>query len=325
MTHWSQRWTIWALLCLVACGDDDGASEAAALGAAGQCVPFSQSMCPCPGSTLGQLSGVQVCAADGLSYGQCQGCAEGSSGASLSGAGQVGSTGGTAVPGMAVAIASQAGATAGSSFGSSQSGAGAGVPAGATSGIADGGGMAGAGGSSGASGALTTGGVMATDGAADAAQGASEAEYDESETLSLGVAPEGEAEGVSCGVGLPVLCELGREQCCIRSLSTDSCIDAGAACTCQEPGCEVTSARCDGPEDCPSGQVCCGEIVGGSSYSNFACATSCADTGFLTARRVACHMDEADDQCPAGTVCSNSQFLTNLQVCIDPSTISQDL
>lgn len=143
---------------------------------------------------------------------------------------------------------------------------------------------------------------------------------EDGETLTLGVAPEGAAAGVSCGVGLPVLCELRVERCCIRSLTTDSCIPVDQVCSCDGlDGCVVATADCDGPEDCGAGQQCCGALSNVTgTYSRFGCQTSCDP---LRNERVACH--EGQDACPEGTVCANSQLLTNVQVCIDPETIRQ--
>ncbi|MDD9935656.1 MAG: hypothetical protein OXT09_18740 [Myxococcales bacterium] len=124
--------------------------------------------------------------------------------------------------------------------------------------------------------------------------------------------------GTSCGVGLPVTCELDVEKCCTRSLRTDTCIGVAESCTCDLPDCTVMESHCDGPEDCPDGQVCCGTLVGGSRYERFECVSSC---DFAGTQRIACH--QADPQCPAGNECANSQLLTNLQVCIDPETIRQ--
>jgi hypothetical protein len=128
-----------------------------------------------------------------------------------------------------------------------------------------------------------------------------------------------EVKGVACGVGLPILCELGTQICCVRSLETDTCIAANAACTCQTQGCAVMETECDGPEDCDAGQVCCGTLASNQGgYDNFACAAQCQSTGN---QRIACHA--GGTACPSGLVCANSQLLTNVQVCIDPATIEQ--
>jgi len=129
----------------------------------------------------------------------------------------------------------------------------------------------------------------------------------------------GAVRGVSCGVGLPTLCEIGKEKCCVRSLETDTCIAESAMCECKLQNCTVMQTHCDGPEDCAMGQVCCGTLAqNGSGYDDFACAVQCQATG---QQRVACH--EGETMCPNGLTCANSQLLTNVQICIDPATIEQ--
>lgn len=131
--------------------------------------------------------------------------------------------------------------------------------------------------------------------------------------------------GTQCGVGLPVTCALGTEKCCIRSLATDSCIDVDAPCTCNVSGCATLETHCDGPEDCDNGRVCCGTLQDPSStefslqanhYREFSCQASC---DYNSTQRIACH--PLDPECPTGTLCENSQLLTNLRICIDPATI----
>jgi hypothetical protein len=129
----------------------------------------------------------------------------------------------------------------------------------------------------------------------------------------------GAVRGISCGVGLPTLCELGKEKCCVRSLATDTCVEASATCDCDVQNCTSMEALCDGPEDCESGQVCCGTLSqNGNGYDRFVCAAQCQSTG---QQRVACH--EGETMCPTGLICANSQLLTNVQICIDPATIEQ--
>jgi hypothetical protein len=129
----------------------------------------------------------------------------------------------------------------------------------------------------------------------------------------------GAVKGVSCGVGLPALCEIGKQKCCVRSLQTDTCIDESAMCSCELQGCTVMQTHCDGPEDCENGQVCCGTLAqNGNGYTDFVCAAQCQATG---QQRIACH--DTEDKCPSNLICANSQLLTNVQICIDPSTIEQ--
>jgi hypothetical protein len=89
----------------------------------------------------------------------------------------------------------------------------------------------------------------------------------------------------------------GMVQCYTSSLRCDDlcCVNATApsfecgttATTCPGSGGGVqATARCDGPEDCPSGRECCQNMYGSRS-----CSTSCS---VMTV----CH---TDDDCPSGT------------------------
>ena len=142
------------------------------------------------------------------------------------------------------------------------------------------------------------------------------------QTEALGLAPAGASPGVSCGVGLPLLCASSEEKCCIRSLRTDTCIDINEACECDLPECTTTTAACDGPEDCVNGQKCCGTtraggLPGAGTYENFSCSADCSGR----TRWEACH--EGEGTCPSGLICANSQLLTNLQICISADSIQQ--
>jgi hypothetical protein len=188
-----------------------------------------------------------------------------------------------------------------------QSVAGAGGVAGTAPGAAGSSGAAG--GSSGSAGRAPmtsgAGGSSATDGGVDSG--------------SEPTPTSGAVRGISCGVGLPTLCEIGKQKCCVRSLETDTCIEASAMCDCELQNCTTMETHCDGPEDCESGQVCCGTLAqNGAGYDDFVCAAQCQGTG---QQRVACH--EGETMCPSGLTCANSQLLTNVQICIDPATIEQ--
>lgn len=194
---------------------------------------------------------------------------------------------------------------AGSGGSAGTAGTSAGTAAGTSAGTA--GTSAGMNGMAGAS-ASGEGGVAGTAGA-DAGS-----ESDGGEPLpAADVAP-----GASCGVGLVVQCAQDTEKCCARSLEADTCIEASAECSCGLEGCTTLQVYCDGPEDCADGQVCCGTLSGGSSYTEFTCAASCDSQG---QQRIACH--QQDPECESGLECANSQLLTNIQICIDPATIQQ--
>jgi hypothetical protein len=269
-----------AALLASACGDDGGGSgDAATTTQPLRCTMGEVRACPC----IGQGMGTQTCNATGNGFGTCTGCPAPSAppraGSSPTGGGS----------GTSAAVTAGRAGSMGSAGVTASAGAGAG---------AGGGGNAGAG-TAGASGASGMGGAGGSDSSASPATGT--------------------APGVSCGVGLPALCSLESEKCCVRSLQTDTCIPAGDTCSCTLSGCTVMEARCDGPEDCPSGQVCCGTLSSnGMGYDRFVCAAQCMSTGN---QRVACHEDMKT--CPSNLVCANSQLLTNVQVCIDPATIEQ--
>ena len=154
--------------------------------------------------------------------------------------------------------------------------------------------------------------------------GAASVPQDDGDASTDPLQPGGESavvEGTLCGVGLPMQCALGDEKCCVRSLSADSCIAVAETCDCNEGGCTTLEATCDGPEDCPDGQVCCGSFSSasrGARYTLIECAAQCDSRG---SQRVMCH--EGETECEGGFVCANSQLLSNSQVCIDPMSIEQ--
>ena len=305
----SLLWVLSATLGLtlgLGCGEENAASPAATgTGLTPEfattqdqslCMVGTQVSCPCIGGALGS----QTCLPGGNAYGPCMGCPAPASPAA-------------APPMMNVAAAAPSGgAMAGSAPSSTADPSGPLVvdPA-----------------------AMSMAAMSMNDGSDEGTAGSliDGAAADGGDTLQtevLGVAPAGSEPGTSCGVGLPVLCDLQSEKCCIRSLATDSCIASEDSCSCDLPGCTTTVARCDGPEDCADGQVCCGTLsnsgfLGGSAgaYDSFECTTQCDSVGSNSRQREACHEDE--DTCPSGTICANSQILTNVQICIEPSTISQ--
>jgi hypothetical protein len=109
---------------------------------------------------------------------------------------------------------------------------------------------------------------------------------------------------VTCGLTNPDLCASGTEKCCIIDPGFDYCSAASTDCACEGFGCNALEAFCDGPEDCPEGQVCCG-LFTGTRYTRFECQSSCvAQDGQFEI----CH--EGATQCSqAGTTCSRSQVL----------------
>jgi hypothetical protein len=87
-----------------------------------------------------------------------------------------------------------------------------------------------------------------------------------------------------------------------------NCIDSSSQCTCSGTGCaSTTTVECDGPADCPQGQVCCGTVAG-NSYSQVKCASSCG-----TGQYEICKTTDGID-CQQGS-CHQSTYLTGYHVC----------
>jgi hypothetical protein len=94
---------------------------------------------------------------------------------------------------------------------------------------------------------------------------------------------------------------------------TGSCDPAGSCCVTNgnsacETQCNGTVVSCDGPEDCGSGEVCCGSSGSNGSYTGFACKNGCSGVGDV----IVCH---ASQDCPTGTNCTVSAILTDYSVC----------
>ena len=261
------------------------------------CQANTLRQCPCLGSAS---LGTQVCDWSGNRYGPCSGCPEPPSGSDpLNGETIVAGSGGTG-PAQSLTDAAMSGAGTGPSVGGSD-----GAPPVTDAGMSQ---------------------VDATVPQVDSGVPQGDATGPEVEAGPLG--PEfGDinimAPGTSCGVGLPRLCELGTEKCCVRSLDTDTCIPLDATCDCQYAGCQVMQAYCDGPEDCEGNEVCCGTVsilnFSDIRYTLIECTTQCNTA--MGSQYEVCHQGETE--CGPGMICANSQLLTNIQVCVDPSSIEQ--
>jgi hypothetical protein len=92
----------------------------------------------------------------------------------------------------------------------------------------------------------------------------------------------------------------------------------------QQPACNPVGTKCspstdlycDGPEDCPAGSVCCGQLVQVSTsngqktvYNEVRCAQTCDYSKY---QREFCHNTS---QCTGGRTCHSSQFLSAYKVC----------
>jgi len=115
--------------------------------------------------------------------------------------------------------------------------------------------------------------------------------------------PGGDALGAccgpnGCGVLDPFLGCIPRQYVGEQAISCDPTQD----CT------VVAALPCDGAEDCPSGQRCCGRLAG-LAYVEFGCFESCLglpDAGAMSFWRELCH---AGDPCESGSSCLTSQYL----------------
>jgi hypothetical protein len=80
----------------------------------------------------------------------------------------------------------------------------------------------------------------------------------------------------------------------------------------------LTAVECDGSEDCPEGQICCGTLEGALAYESIRCQDRCdlADGG-----RILCHENEP---CPdPEQVCMRSIVLPSyLGICGTPSAFT---
>jgi hypothetical protein len=109
-------------------------------------------------------------------------------------------------------------------------------------------------------------------------------------TLDADVTGIGEPSTVvSCGASD---CPRDTEVCCFTGFPTitQSCTAPSA--------CDDLIAVCDGPEDCPSDQICCGDQTGAT------CKPASACVGFTASQL--CH---SDPDCADGKVCRPSTFV----------------
>jgi len=119
------------------------------------------------------------------------------------------------------------------------------------------------------------------------------------ENCSGGGGAGGSHDGVLCATDT---CESG-EICCVSVMSTEpsQCIADASACS---PGIPVW---CDGPEDCPNTQVCCGDWTG-TSYAAVECVDMC--TGIQL-----CDPSGPPDQCGPYDSCEESSYLDGYYIC----------
>jgi hypothetical protein len=244
--------------------------------AADACTAGAVSDCSCPGGG----SGTRLCKADGSGFDACQCGATGGTGGGTANCSDNDCSGctncfercvceGTAPPTCLAQCTD--GGTAGGTGGVATGGS-----AGAATGGSGGGATGGSGGSStGGSGGSGTGGSGGSVGAGQA----------------------------TCGITNPDICALASEKCCVLDPGFDYCGPAAQPCQCDSGACTLLEVLCDGPEDCASGQMCCG-FYDGTQYTRTECRSSCV---MQNGEFEMCHQGA---QCATpGTTCSTSPSL----------------
>jgi hypothetical protein len=92
---------------------------------------------------------------------------------------------------------------------------------------------------------------------------------------------------VVCGA---TFCALATSYCCGNA--------GGTACKLKSTSCvDGAARRCDGPEDCAKGQVCCAQV---QATSPGVLRTECLATASCDKAAVICH---TRDNCPTGYLC----------------------
>ena len=152
-----------------------------------------------------------------------------------------------------------------------------------------------------------TGGVPGTGGNGAGGTAGSSGSSGASGTAGAGglVQPSG---AIPCSGGNPFEdsneCSIPDEVCCLSFTNTWSgdCMEASQASSCN------TTIACAGPEDCPSGTVCCGslrEMGPTNRYEQVNCRLDCdGDNSILF-----CDPNDAYQTCPNGTYCGESDIL----------------
>jgi hypothetical protein len=115
-------------------------------------------------------------------------------------------------------------------------------------------------------------------------------------------------KGIACGpASADVYCNVGTQVCCVgASASAQACTAVGA---CPSP---LTPMKCDDTADCPSGQVCCGQLTaGGTGYTSVSCQATC---GPISTEHQLC--DPKVHDCPTGLTCTPSTLLPGHSVCL---------
>lgn len=179
----------------------------------------------------------------------------------------------------------------------------AGNPSGGSGGAASGGGGSGGAASGGtASGGTASGGAGGSGGTAPSGGTGGGAGGAPSGGGGAGAAPAGIGTG-PCG---SATCAFSAgDECCKGDNVPLFCSNEKLSnpCKCSGIACDKLAIACDGPEDCPSGKICCAEkgLVSGS-WDVVECRTSCVSEQVGATRREVCH--PGGKPCLSGTSCS---------------------
>jgi hypothetical protein len=111
--------------------------------------------------------------------------------------------------------------------------------------------------------------------------------------------------GIACGTA-GNYCPLGTEVCCAGTTAASQACTAPSACA--SP---LTPMACDDADDCPSGQICCGQLdPTGEIYVIVNCQSTCAEP-------FGHHFcDPAGNDCPSGYKCTASTLLPGHYACL---------
>jgi hypothetical protein len=105
-----------------------------------------------------------------------------------------------------------------------------------------------------------------------------------------------------------VFVQCGSASCAVSD-GHECCYAASIQCKAQGTSCYGTRVRCDGPEDCENGQLCCARLTtNGGSYSQIFCRNSCASN-----ETEVCGTDPK--VCANPTSCQKSVLLSAVNVC----------
>ncbi|MCL4751782.1 MAG: hypothetical protein KJ015_16525 [Myxococcales bacterium] len=188
------------------------------------------------------------------------------------------------------------GGAAGASASGGTSGGSGGAPSGGSAGAGQGGtSSGGASGSAGASGGAPSDGGGATDAGA-----------------SGGTGGAGGASGVGTGHCGALTCAFSAgDACCKPEGAALYCSNAALSnpCKCSGILCDALEIKCDGPEDCPSGKICCAERgLTSSTWDVVECREKCTSDPIVgSTRREVCH--PGGQPCASGAACQSDAGL----------------